>query len=86
VNSTYYIFYSHVRCSSGCAKHSFPLVESLSRVLALYAFRANTRGPVVLRAAWLRAIAFSDGSADEERSPMYYELASPVSAGHKLER
>jgi hypothetical protein len=34
-----------------------------------------------------RAIAFSDGSANEERCPdVLYELASPVSAGHKLER
>ncbi|MBS0327440.1 MAG: GNAT family N-acetyltransferase [Proteobacteria bacterium] len=55
---------------------------SLDRPVRLYTFQANTRARSFYEQHGFKAIAFGDGSANEERCPdVLYELASTVDHG-----
>jgi ribosomal protein S18 acetylase RimI-like enzyme len=57
-------------------------LASLERPVRLYTFQANTRASSFYERHGFKAIAFSDGSANEERCPdVLYELASSANAG-----
>jgi hypothetical protein len=57
-------------------------LASLDLPVRLYTFQANTRARSFYERHGFKAIAFSDGSANEERCPdVLYELASSVNTG-----
>lgn len=57
-------------------------LASLEPPVRLYTFQANTRARLFYERHGFKAIAFSDGSSNEERCPdVLYELGSPVSVG-----
>ena len=57
-------------------------LQSLSLPVRLYTFQANVRARRFYERHGFKAIAFTDGGANEEHCPdVLYELASPVSVG-----
>jgi len=57
-------------------------LASLAFPVRLYTFQANTRARSFYEHHGFKAVAFSDGSANEERCPdVLYELAAPIKPG-----
>lgn len=76
-----YVLPGHTGQGIGSALLAHALA-SLEPPVRLYTFQANVRARSFYERHGFRAIAFSDGKANEERCPdVLYELGSPVEPG-----
>jgi GNAT superfamily N-acetyltransferase len=76
-----YLVPSHVGRGIGTQLLTYALA-TLPRPVRLYTFQANVRARAFYERHGFKAIAFTDGSANEEHCPdVLYELALPTEAG-----